>query len=131
MKDLFKVVGAFVAVGTAIFLFLVWSTAGFSPVSTLRGQLAARIDIKRGHYKELAWGMPVSGADKYARLLKERYGIDFHYIAFCTASKSERDYADAYDAVSMEAVRRKFGHEVFKETWDEIAKSGGAGLPTR
>ncbi len=113
-----------ILVGTvAAALLFMWAVFGFWPIPSVRGQLDARIDVSRGHYKKLGYGLPFRGSTEYARLLKERYGIDFGYIAYCTASNSQRGYADAYNEVSTAAAKRKFGRDVFKETFDEAQRN--------
>src|ERR1700722_3403676 len=62
-----------------------------------RGRLAAQMDLRRGHYIVLAYGLPPFGAPEYARILKEQYAIEFHYVDFCTISRTLRAYADGYD----------------------------------
>jgi hypothetical protein len=51
-----------------------------SSSATWRGRLAAHMDIRRGHYIVLAYGLPPFGAPEYARILKEQYAIEFHYV---------------------------------------------------
>jgi hypothetical protein len=81
----------------------------------IRGRLAAHFDVRRGHYVVLAYGLPPEWRPEYAQLLKERYGIDVRTVALCIISETLRSYADSYDKVSIAAVKRKFGHDVFEE----------------
>jgi hypothetical protein len=97
--------------------------------ASTRGRLAARHDISRAHYQILGYGLPPPCREKYARLLRERYGIQFRVVAFCVVSESLRSYADAYDDVSSAAATRKFGHDVFKECWEEAQKTCERGAP--
>ncbi len=87
-----------------------WSSA--APV---RGRMAARFDLRRGRYRILSYGLPPLWLPEYARLLKERYGVELHSVAGCIVSKTLVSYADSYDAVSAAAVNHKLGHDVFKE----------------
>jgi len=112
-----------VAVAALVILLLAWDSSGWWPLPSAFGKHDAHNDISRGHYKELGYGLPFLGSDEYARLLQERYGIEFHYVDFCTVSKSRRDYSDAYNQVSMAAAESKFGRNVFKETYDEAVKN--------
>ena len=82
-----------------------------------RGRLAAQMDLRRGHYIVLAYGLPPFGAPEYARILKEQYAIEFHYVDFCTISRTLRVYADGYDERSGVAAMRKFGDDVFEKSW--------------
>ena len=88
----------------------------------MRGRLAARFDVWRGHYVVLAYGLPSPWRPRYAQLLRERYSIEVRTVAFCIVSKTLRDYADSYDAVSEAAANQKFGGDVFKES-AEVARS--------
>jgi hypothetical protein len=111
------------AVVALAILLLAWDFSGWWPIPSIRGQHAAHIDISHGYYKELGYGLPFLGSDEYARLLQERYGIELHYVDFCTVPKSLRDYSDAYNQVSMAAAESKFGRGIFKETYDEAVKN--------
>jgi hypothetical protein len=130
MKHFFKVAGGIVAALTTALLLLLWASDGFWPISMLRGRIAANIDVAHGRYKELAYGLPIREIDEYTQLLKNRYGIDVQFVAFCTPTRSEIDFADAYDQISMEAAKRKFGRDVFKEAYDEVAKPQTAHVET-
>lgn len=123
MKSFVRIFARVVAVTTMAILLLIWAVFSWWPIPSALGKRDARIDISRGHYKELGYGLPLPGSNEYARLLYERYGIEFHYVGYCTVPKFRRDYADAYDEVSSAAVKRKFGRDVFKETYDEAAKN--------
>jgi len=85
-----------------------WLTAG------TRGQLRARFDLWRGHYAIHTYGLNLAGRE-YARILKDRYGVETHVDALCIVSESQRSYADSYNKLSTAAANRKFGHDVFKE----------------
>ena len=85
----------------------------------IRGNLAARIDIRRGRYQVLGFGLPVPSQPEYARCLRERYDIEFRAVAGCIVSDSLISYVNGYDSVVSEAASRRFGHEVFKECANE------------
>jgi hypothetical protein len=106
-----------------VVVFIAWFDSGWWPIPSIHGHLDAMYDVAHGHYKELGYGHPFRGANQYAQLLKARYRIEFYYVGFCTASASTRSYADAYDEVSMAAAKRKFGHDIFRETSDEVVKA--------
>ncbi len=89
-----------------------WVTAG------IRGTWEARFDIWRGHYAVQSYGLNVYGRE-YAQLLKERYGIRTHIVAFCLVSEDERAYADNYNKLSAAAAKQKFGHDVFTECFED------------
>ena len=87
-----------------------------------RGRLAAHLDLRRGHYIVLAYGLPPFGAPEFASILKEQYAIEFHYLDFCTVSRTLQAYADGYDELSVAAAKRKFGDDVFEKSW-KLAQS--------
>jgi len=87
--------------------------------ASLRGRIAAHIDVARGHYKILGYGLPVVWQPAYARILKERYGIEYEGVAGCIVSDSLVSYVEGYDAVSTHAANRKFGSDIFRKASDE------------
>lgn len=96
----------------------VWSVA-----APRRGQTAARFDLWRGHYRILTYGQPVPYFPEYARLLKERYGIEIHPVAGCIVSKDLISYVDGYDGIIAAATKHRFGRDVFKECADDARKT--------
>ena len=108
------IVGALIA--------LVFSVSAWVRTAPGRGRLSARFDLWRGHYRVLAYGLPSPWRPEYAKLLRERYGIEVHTIALCIVSETLRSYADSYNEVSAPAATRKFGHDVFKECAEVASK---------
>jgi hypothetical protein len=95
----------------------------WSWIAVIRGHLTARFDIARGHYELLSYGLPPPWRPEYARLLHERYGIEFRSVAGCVVSQSLVSYVGAYDDESTAAAIQKFGHDVFQETAAEACTS--------
>ena len=58
----------------------------WSWTAEIRGRLAAHLDIARGHYELLRCGLPPPWRPEYARLLHERYDIEFRPVAGCIVS---------------------------------------------
>ena len=50
----------------------------WSLIASVRGRVAADIDIRRGRYQLLGYGLPSPTRPEYVRCLRERYGIQFH-----------------------------------------------------
>jgi hypothetical protein len=101
---------------------LVIAIEAWSATASIRGRTAARFDLRRGHYRLLMYGLPPAARPEYVQLLKERYAIDTDVVGFCTIGATLRWYADGYDEVSVNAINRNFGHDVFKECWTEARR---------
>jgi hypothetical protein len=110
------ITGVVVVIATALLLW-VWS-----PAPGLQGKLMARIDLARGHYKVLGYGYGSPARPEFARLLGERYGIEYDEIGGEIVSRHTVAYADGYNSVSAAAVNRRFGRDVFKEAEEEAQK---------
>jgi hypothetical protein len=109
---------------TAAIVTLMACVALWQLAAQIRGHLAARFDVARGCYKLLVFGLPPSSRPEYARLLQERYKITVHVTAYCIVSQQMIAYVESYDDVSVAAANRKFGHDVFKECWEEANRRG-------
>jgi hypothetical protein len=101
-----------IALAFGVFLFLNWAWSVSAPV---RGRFVARIDVRRGHYQVLGYGVADRSRSEYARCLRERYKIEYRTVAGCLVSESFVSYVKAYHSVVTEAANRKFGHDVFLE----------------
>ena len=102
---------------------LVVVVAAWWLAAPVRGQMAARFEVWRGHYNELTYGLPTSWRPEYARLLRERYGVELHAVAGCIVSDALVSYVRGYNDVSTAAANRKFGHDVFAECAEAARKS--------
>jgi len=94
-------------------------------VAPLRGQVAGQFDVRHGHYRLLTYGLPPSEFAEYANILEERYGVHVQAVTGCIVSEPLKDYVDSYDDVSFAAANRKFGHDIFKEAWQEAQHKFG------
>jgi hypothetical protein len=105
---------AFLAFGAIALVLTAWLES-----ASARGRWVARFDLARGHYVVLGYGLPPRGVAEYKQILRERYSVEYRQVALCIVSRSLVSYADAYDQVSAAAIENKFGHDVFKKSWDE------------
>ena len=103
------------------FLILCWFWSLSAPI---RGRLAAHIDIHRGRYEVLGYGLASPSRSDYARCLRERYNVEFRTVAGCVVSESLVSYVNAYHSVVVEATKQRFGHDIFQECSQEAAKKG-------
>ncbi len=81
----------------------------------IRGNLAARLDVYRGRYQVLGYGLPSPWIHKYAQCLQDRYNVRYHAVAGCVVSPGLVSYVDAYNRVTCAAANKKFGRDVFQE----------------
>jgi hypothetical protein len=91
--------------------------------ASLRGQIAARIDVARGDYTLLVYGLPVEWENEDARILQQRYGVRMKAVAGCIVSESLVNYVGAYDRYVTAAANQKFGHDIFKESSEEAERN--------
>jgi hypothetical protein len=97
-------------------LMLVAGLIGWWVSGGIRGQLVAHFDVARGHYEILSLGFPAPWRSEFARILRERYGIEQRVVAGCMVTPPLLAYTEGYNRVSMTAANRKFGRDVFKES---------------
>ena len=91
--------------------------------ASARGYFVARFDVARGHYEVQSFGLPAAWRPDYARLLRERYGIEHRTVAGCVVSESLVSYVSAYNGVTKAAAERKFGRDVFAECAADARKA--------
>jgi hypothetical protein len=103
-------------------LAVVFSEVRYSPFPEARGRLAAKLDLTSGHYEVLGYGLPGPARSEYVRLLQGRYGIHLRTIALCVVEPSLVTYANSYNEVSTAAANHKFGHDVFRECYEEAER---------
>ena len=104
---------------TIIVLALLGLVVGWWVTAGIRGHAVAYFDVARGHYEVQGYGFPEPAVPEYARLLRERYGIEYRQVALCHFSQELENYADAYNSVMVAAARRKFGRDVVTQTLSE------------
>jgi len=88
---------------------------GWELAAPIRGALVASFDVVHGHYEVLSLGFPNPSRPEYARLLRERYGINLR-TGGCVVSYSLSAYVNGYNWVSTSAANWKFGRDVFQES---------------
>lgn len=118
-----------IAVGVAAvtLLSLPWLWPMFSVV---HGRLDATLDVRRGHYQRLVYGLPVPWRPRYAQCLKERYDVEMRPVAGCIVSSSLEAYVRGYDSVMDKAIERKFGHSIYSECVSEAESQWKAASAT-
>jgi hypothetical protein len=84
--------------GVVIVVVAAWMLS--DATAFIQGESLARVDIARGRYVELGYGLPAPWVPEYTRLLRERYGVEHRPVAGCLVSKSLVSFVRAYNSVS-------------------------------
>jgi hypothetical protein len=84
-----------------------------------RGMIAAWADGARGHNEVKVFGLPPPWVREYARLVRERYGVEVNAVAGCVVSPDLVWYVDGYNSVSEPRIRARHGKDIFAECADE------------
>ena len=109
-----KILAAIVALAS---LSVLWDIS-----AAARGKIDAYMDLAFGHYKVMGYGLPGPEREGYVSLLHARYGIEFEKLADCIVSESLVNYANAYNAVSTSAIKKKFGDDTLQNTFEDARR---------
>jgi hypothetical protein len=90
-----------------------------------RGMLAAYLDHSRGHYEVQTYGFPAEWRHEYARLLRERYGVELNAVAGCVVSHDLVAYVDGYNAASRRLLTARFGSDIFADCRRQAMQEAG------
>jgi hypothetical protein len=101
----------------------------YGETGSVRGRVAARLDIIQGHFTVLNVGLGAHHDPKYTGLLQERYGIKDRALAECIVSRSLVAFVEGYDNISIPAIQRKFGQDVLAKTQTEAIVNEGREEP--
>jgi hypothetical protein len=92
--------------------------------SYLRGELAARRDVRDGQYRELGYGLPTPWRGEGAKSVHARFPeAQFVPVAGCIVSPSLQEYVRGYNHYAKQAAIRHFGRDVFDEAFDGASKA--------
>ena len=108
-------------IGVVIVVVAAWILSDATAV--IWGELLARVDVAHGRYFELGYGLPAPWVPEYTRLLRERYGVEHRPVAGCLVSQSLISFVRAYNSVSTAAAKRRFGHDIFKESCNDARRN--------
>jgi hypothetical protein len=112
-----KILAALIVLAALVLFAVAWDAS-----AAIRGTLAARMDLARGRYVVLAYGLPPAESEEYARLLKERYGIEYRQAALCLISPELVAYAGSYNKLSIAAAESRFHRDLFRETREDAQR---------
>jgi hypothetical protein len=94
-----------------------------------RGAVAAYLEHTRGHREVKTFGYPPPERREYARLLRERYGVEVNVVAGCVVTEELVQYVKGYNAVSKWLLKEEFGRDIFAECWEEARRKRQAEHP--
>lgn len=80
-----------------------------------RGMIAAWADDARGHYEVKVFGLPPPWVGEFARLVRERYGVEVNPVAGCIVTQDLVWYVDGYNSISLPRIRARFAKDIFAE----------------
>lgn len=109
-----------IAIGEALAFAFFAAWEGETP-GRERGKAAAEINVRSGKFTILTYGLRSRGFPRFQRTLQERYGIEVKPVAGCVVSEDLVEFANAFNDVTIEAARRKYGHNVVAEAKREAA----------
>lgn len=113
-----------IALGVGVLAFVAcYSTQG-SWLAENKGRADARKDLKAGKLKvEVMGGPPAPWEGTYGRLLKERYGIEYNWVADCVVSDQVIGHAKGYNEIMGAEITRRFGKDALGKTAEEARKT--------
>ena len=90
------------------------------------GSPEAEHDISQGHLELRTFGLPAPWEVEYARLLKERHGIELNAVAGCVVTEDLMRDVERYNAVMEVEIKQRFGSDVLdrvaedaRQNWDK------------
>ena len=101
--------------GISLLVTIALASIGWTESAGIRGKIAAARDVQKGRLIELGFGLPPPWMPAYIKILRDKYGIEYHAVAGCIVSPGLIAYVNGYDSVSSEAIEKRFKHDVFVE----------------
>lgn len=91
-----------------------------------KGIDSAKIDIEKGEYSYLVFGLNSNNSYTFGRLLYKEYGIKVPYMG-CIVYRREECYSEYMN----EKIRKKFGSTIIEKTWQKAKYMDSVGLGDR
>lgn len=96
----------------------------------VNGRADAQKDLKAGKLILETMGPPPAPWERtYEKLLKERYGITYSWVAGCIVNDRVMGHADGYNEIMAAEIERRFGKGVLEKTAEEARKQTGPSSP--
>lgn len=104
----------------AIGAFLACCGCGKSPSSN--GDADARADLAAGKLAIETAGLPAPWRTTYARLLRERHGIELRSVAGCMIGEETLQHMKSYNSLMEAEISRRFGADLLEKTANEARR---------
>ncbi len=112
-----------IALGVGVLALCSCSSIGGSWLGKIQGRADARKDLQAGKLRMETMGPPPAPWEgTYERLLKERHGIEYAWVAGCIVSERVVSHATSYNEIMEAEIDRRFGKGVLDKTADEAKK---------
>lgn len=108
------------ALATGAFL----ACCGCGSSASRKGKADAQADLAAGKLRLETAGFPAPWVGSYARLLRERHGIEVRSVAGCVIDKETLQHMEAYNAVMEAEISRRFGKDALEKTAGEAQRLG-------
>lgn len=86
------------------------------------GRADADNDLRANRLVVENWGLPMKGQDEYAKILRERYRIEFKRVGGDVVDVQTIGHAEGYNELSEREIKRRFGDDVLEKTEAEAVK---------
>lgn len=111
------------ALGVGVLVLCACLSLHGSWLGELKGRADARKDLQAGKLRIETMGPPPAPWEvTYVKLLKERYGITYSWVAGCIVNDRVSGHARAYNQIMEAEIERRFGKDALKNTADEAQK---------
>lgn len=111
-----------VALAAVVLLGLCAFVRGEADASAKTGREAARADIKAGRLVLRTYGFAYAGSTNYARLLKERLGVEIKSAGGCVVDARIIGETNAYNEVMKAEIARRFGKDALEKIQAEAQR---------
>ena len=95
---------------------------GCDKVLSNKGAADARADLAAGKLAIETSGLPAPWRTTYARLLRERHGIELRTVAGCMIGDEDLQHMKSYNSLMEAEISRRFGADLLEKTADEARR---------
>jgi hypothetical protein len=89
------------------------------------GEFDAENDLRANRLVVENWGFPMKGQNEYAKILREKYSVEFKRVAGDIVDGQTVGHAKGYNELSEAEIKRRFGNDVFEKAKIEAEREYG------